>query len=318
MSISRETPDTDYNGIENQNERRTAAQFLICYHNSLNIKKDYPTITELAKLSGLSPEELKTITGRLVENRRAYFNESGGLVLKGYEKWKYTLTEKLKANNSSKAKVKYVKGKIPVLESAKTENENSGDILENHIIIDYLSDISVDNSVAVANLLKKLRDNPSITDEKLSELVGEKDAAKVRRHLSPLYELEIVSFKRKNSDGRITYDWKFNGPKNLRDRYISDTQRKIGELEEKIKEKSAKPKYACEKFGEEHPSFGFDSDLERIGLNCTVCGSSLIFRTGEELAIPIEKEIASFEKAIEEVKKIKLNGSAEEAKQIKV
>lgn len=89
-------PNPEYSGIKSQDEKRIASQFFIYYHNCLNRKKDYPTIPELAKFSTLSTEELKAVANHLVEKGRAHFNGSGGLVLKGYEEWKYDLRGKLK------------------------------------------------------------------------------------------------------------------------------------------------------------------------------------------------------------------------------
>lgn len=309
---TKKTPDSEY-GIKSTDEKRTASQFMIQYHNCLYIKKCHPTIGELEELSGLSIKEIEAVTGRLVEKGRAFFNNAGGLVLKGYENFGIYSAEE-KPHKPRKTKHKTAKGDVPSFEPAKGGDGNSGDILGNPLIEYYLSGITRNNSVDVTGLLKKLRDNPYVTDEKLLELVKAADVAEVRQHLTPLSDLGIVSFKRKKHDGWVTYYWELN-PERLKSSYISNANKNVEDLESRIKEEGAKARYFCMGSGDSHPVLDFDSvpfideDLSKL-FKCQKCGGPLVLKTGEDLIKPLEEEISILKKNIEEVKKIKLNGSA--------
>lgn len=154
-------------------------------------------------------------------------------------------------------------------------------------------------------------DTARATDEKISEALG-LTLNRTRHHLTILKETGIFFYDAKDGikPGWKTYYWGFSGLENLRNCYVSDTKKRIKELEEEIRKKSAKPKYVCEKFGEKHPEFDFDSDsVVDSGYKCADCNEPLIFKTGEELIKPLEEEISILKESIEEVNKINLNGA---------
>lgn len=198
-------------------------------------------------------------------------------------------------------------------------------LLSNPFIKGYMSGVlgNPDNSELSKEAIKIMdlfgSDAVRATDKNISEKSG-LPLNTARRHLTIFNENGLFSYDVVLGEEKWkTYYWHFKGLENLRNCYIFDTKKRIEELEEQIKERSAKPKYVCGKFGEEHPALDFDSDsVIDSEYRCVNCGKPLVLKTGEELIKPLEGEISILKESIEEVKKIKLNGSAEEAVKIEV
>ncbi len=208
--------------------------------------------------------------------------------------------------------------------SAKTTAGKKGnDFLKNSFIKGYLSEIlgnpncsdteELSNktktdglsgeAIKIINLFGS--DADSFTDKYISKESG-LPLNTTQHHLTILKEKDIFSYDvERNEKGWKTYYWRFNGFENLKNCYISDTQKRIEELEEEIKKKSAKPKYVCEKFNGNHPVLDFCSDdFEEIGYKCKKCGEPLVFKTGEELAKPLEERISGLKESIEKAVRI--------------
>lgn len=200
--------------------------------------------------------------------------------------------------------------------SAVASNDGSR-LLDNTHIKEYLagimgnSDLEKLSEEAIKIMNFFCSDNARATDEKISEIIGLPEK-KTRHHLTILKEKGIFFYDVDERENKWkTYYWGFKGHEILRNCYISDTQKRIEEIEEEIKKKIVKPKYVCEKFNGKHPilDFGLD-DFEEIGYKCKVCGEPLVFKAGEEMIKPLEDELEKLRRNIEEVKKIKLNGFA--------
>ncbi|MBU3957977.1 MAG: hypothetical protein KKB25_02795 [Nanoarchaeota archaeon] len=284
-------------------------------------EKDYPTVFDAMKF--LEFEELKNVLKNLSKKDEVVIEE-GKVIMKSYRVrtdkkkkgviWK-GFEEYANANIEPKQHINFLSGKTSM---------NGGEFLENSFIKGYLSEVLgnpggsdtkelscetktgelSEGAVKIMNLFNSGADG--FTDEYISNESG-LPLNTTQHHLAFLKEKDIFSYDvERNKKGWKIYYWRFNGFENLKNCYISDAQKRIAELEE-VKEKSAKAKYVCEKFNGNHPVLDFGSyELEETGYKCAECGGPLVFKTGEELAKPLEERIRELKESIEKAEQINL------------
>jgi len=208
------------------------------------------------------------------------------------------------------------------------------ELLKNPFIKGYLSEVlgnpngsnsekTSEEAVKIMGLFGSNADK--FTDEKISEDSG-LSLNRTRRHLTILKEKGIFSYDVIVDDRNwSTYDWYFKGPENLRNCYISNTEERIEDLEEKVSKIGANPKYVCEMRKKDNPDvfekghpviLDFNSNLaEENGYACPECKKHLVLKTGDELAAPLKEDIRILLEGIENVKKINRNCSAKNTEQ---
>lgn len=158
------------------------------------------------------------------------------------------------------------------------------------IISELINDLAVE-------IVKALKNRSNVSEFKLAEELGI-EINIIRNHLYKLYNLNLVSFKRKKDQkkGWYIHYWSFNKTQ-VKFLIINYLKNKIDRIGDRLKRESNGQYFMCENVC---VRFGFDQSTD-FEFKCPECGELLNLQDNSKTIENLQNQLKEYERELKEV-----------------